>query len=264
MTDSIQEKLTTSDIIPDLDMVLIPGGTFLMGSNQGDSDEQPIHPVTVASFLMSKFVITQAQWRAVATLPRVERDLNPQPWSKLDRTYFIGDELPAVMVSWHDAKEFCARLSRITGHTYRLPSEAEWEYACRAGTTTKYNFGDETLNENVEEQANYADEEGQGLTPAGVFPPNAFGLYDMHGLVWEWCEDTWHDNYNDAPSDGTAWVDDKNKKFRLRRGGSWNQVAENCRSAVRNRYAPDTGNNNIGFRVVCSQQVDDAEPTSEL
>ena len=86
----------------------------------------------------------------------------------------------------------------------------------------------------------------------------------MHGLVWEWCEDTWHDNYKDAPNDGTAWVDDKSNKFRLRRGGSWNQVAENCRSAVRNRYAPGTGNNNIGFRVVFSQQVNDAEPTSEL
>jgi formylglycine-generating enzyme required for sulfatase activity len=229
--------------IPEL--VYIPSGTFQMGSNNDGDEEQPIHYVTVASFYMSRFVITQAQWRAVADLTKVNNDLTPEPFSKLNPQNFIGDQLPVVMVTWNDAAEFCARLSLATGRTFRLPSEAEWEYACRAGTTTNYPLGDEI----PEDQFNCASD---GLTPAGKYPPNAFGLYDMHGNVSEWCEDTWHDNYLGAPTNGRAWVDEANDTARVLRGGSWNDIAEKCRCASRSRFEPDFRFNFTGLRVVCS------------
>ena len=254
MTDSVEETLTNLEhqlshlisgdgLVPE--MVNISGGTFQMGSNES-SEEEPIHQVSVPPFYMSRFVITQAQWRAVATLPQVNCELNSEPHVEAS-DHFRGDHLPIIQVNWYEAKEFCDRLSQATEHTYRLPSEAEWEYACRAGTTTAYNFGDEI----TEEQANYENNVGY-ITPAGKYPPNAFGLYDMHGNVWEWCEDTWHDSYNGAPSDGSAWVDEDDNQVRPMRGGSWVSYAQDCRPALRNRDVPDTRSNSIGFRVVCS------------
>ncbi|MGK7918325.1 MAG: formylglycine-generating enzyme family protein, partial [Prochloraceae cyanobacterium] len=185
-----------------LDMVAIRGGKFLMGSpteEEGSFDcERPQHEVTIQPFWMSKFPVTQALWRAIAELPKVDRHLNLEPSS------FQGDNLPVESVSWYDAVEFCSRLSRETGRSYRLPSEAEWEYAARAGTTTPFHCGEtiETKLANYRGSATYANEpqgEYRGeTTPVGSFPPNAFGLYDMHGNVWEWCADIWHDNYSGA------------------------------------------------------------------
>ena len=257
MADSIEERLTNlerqmeqlqgllsvmSGMIPA--MVYIPGGTFQMGSKERN-EEQPVHQVSVAPFYISRFVITQAQWRAVTTLPKINGDLNPEPLSGLSDN-FKGEQLPIIEVTWYGAKEFCARLSLATGHIYRLPTEAEWEYACRAGTTTEYNFGDEI----TQEQANYEGHLGC-MSPAGKYPPNTFGLYDMHGNVWEWCEDTWHDSYNRAPTKGSAWVDEDDDRFRVMRGGSWINHTGYCRSAYRNKEEPDHLDYNVGFRVVC-------------
>ena len=144
---------------------------------------------------MGKYQITQAQWKAVASLPKIERDLEPNPFM------FKGDDHPLETVSWLDAVEFCQRLSKKTGKEYRLPTEAEWEYAARAGTTTAYYFG----NDITDKLANYNSNIGQ-TTAVGKYQPNAFGLYDMHGNVWEWCQDDWHSNYEDAPEDGSAWL----------------------------------------------------------
>ena len=161
-------------------------------------------------------------------------------------------------MSWHDAVEFCARLSKHTGKQYRLPSEAEWEYACRAGTTTPFYFGETITGKlaNYRATQTYAEElKGeyrQQTTPVGQFPPNAFGLYDMHGNVWESCLDNWHDNYDGAPTDGSAWVDNDNL-YQIMRGGSWLNYPANCRSAYRNdASARVTYLDPVGFRVVCA------------
>ncbi len=240
----------------DLHMMLIPGGTFLMGApetEEGSRDnERPQHQVTVPTFFMGKYQVTQAQWQVVASLDPVNRKLNPDP------SRFKGKNLPVERVSWYDASEFCDRLSRQTVRSYRLPSEAEWEYACRAGTTTPFHFG-ETI---TSELANYNGEVIYSVgakgnyrgkpTDVGSFGvANAFGLYDMHGLVWEWCADHRHDNYEAAPIDGSAWLIESDNPFRVLRGGSWKNNPENCRSAYRYRDHADADNEIIGFRVVC-------------
>jgi formylglycine-generating enzyme required for sulfatase activity len=251
-----------------LDLVSIPGGEFCMGSPPDEVgrdwypysypdteglDVETQHQVTVPPFWIGQFPITQAQWRVVAALPKVERDLDPDPAN------FKGGDRPVELVSWYEAVEFCARLSQHTGKTYRLPSEAEWEYACRAGTIAPFHFGD-TL---ATERANYDGSRytyGPGIlgefrnqtTAVGQFGVvNRFGLADMHGNVWEWCLDYWHPSYDGAPIDGSAWVTDGGDRYRLLRGGSWNNVPGYCRSAIRNRYTPGYQNNLIGFRVVC-------------
>jgi formylglycine-generating enzyme required for sulfatase activity len=244
-----------------LEMMLIPGGTFIMGSLpeelEHQEDESPQHFVTVQPFFMGKYQVTQAQWRFVAQLPQVNRELEQDP------SHFKGDNRPVESVSWEDAVEFCDRLSQYTGRTYRLPSEAEWEYACRAGTTTPFHFG-QTITTDL---ANYDGEStyGDGVegvnrgetTEVGSFGvANNFGLYDMHGNLDEWCLDDWHDNYKDAPTDGSAWFssDDKlsDKSGRaVLRGGSWVYVPLGCRSAYRFYNIRDNHFNAFGFRVVC-------------
>ena len=240
-----------------LEMVSIPGGTFLMGSpnteEDREDDESPQHSRTIAPFSMGKFTVTQAQWKAVAALPQVNRELDSEP------SYFKGDNLPVEQVIWDEAVEFCARLSRLTGRDYRLPSEAEWEYACRAGTRTPFHFG-ETLSTDL---ANYNGDYTYGAgkkgvyrgktTPVGSFQvANNFGLYDMHGNVWEWCADSWHDNYQGAPRDGSAWQDDNDNQYRLLRGGSWDYYPWGCRCAYRSWGEPVNRRFNVGFRVVCA------------
>jgi len=234
-----------------LEMVSIPGGPFIMGSPEKEAyhrdTEGPQHQVTVPAFFMGKYPVTQVQWQVVADLPTIERDLNPDP------ARFKGVDRPVERVSWLDAVEFCARLSHKTGRQYRLPREAEWEYACRAGTTTPFHFG-ETITPDL---ANYngiriygSGPQGKkrvGATPVGHFKvANAFGLYDMHGNVWEWCADHWHDTYEGTPDDGTIWLS------RVSRGGSWINPPWDCRSASRGRYNRDDAFSNIGFRVVCA------------
>ncbi len=227
-----------------LEMVEIPGGKFLMGSPPAETDrvssEGPQHTVTVQPFFMGKYTVTQEQYQAVM-------GNNPSG--------FKGSKRPVEKVSWDNATEFCAKLSQRTGKTYRLPSEAEWEYACRAGTTTPFYFGATITTDLVNYHGNYPygsapkGEFRQQTTDVGIFPPNAFLLYDMHGNVWEWCQDTWHDNYNEAPADGTAWINE-NDNQRLLRGGSWNNYAWFCRSAYRGRYPRVNWLVVVGFRVV--------------
>ncbi|NEP01360.1 MAG: SUMF1/EgtB/PvdO family nonheme iron enzyme [Symploca sp. SIO2E9] len=253
-----------------LDMVSIPGGKFLMGTEDkeierlvqktnwdGFNREKPQHEVTVQPFFMGKYPVTQAQWRAIASREdlKVKRELNPNFKNSQD-----SDSRPVERVSWYDAVEFCQRLSKQTGREYRLPSEAQWEYACRALTKTPFHFG-ETITDklaNYNASSTYASEpEGEyrgQTTPVGIFPPNAFGLYDTHGNVWEWCADAWHDNYKGAPNDGTAWVEEDNdNRYRILRGGSWLNIPDDCRCAFRiNNYIwRDDIFLNVGIRVVC-------------
>jgi formylglycine-generating enzyme required for sulfatase activity len=238
-----------------LDLMAISGGSFQMGSpdGQGYDKERPQHPVTVKPFFMGKHQVTQAQWQAVTALPKAERDL------EANQSSFKGDNLPVDQVSWYDAVEFCKRLSKHTGREYRLPSEAEWEYACRAGTTTAFHFG-ETLTSDL---ANYDATETYGdgpkgqyreqTTEVGNFPANAFGLYDIHGNVWEWCQDHWHENYVSAPANGSAWLSTNENAGRMLRGGSWDDNPRYCRSAARLNVVPGTRYNyGFGFRVSCS------------
>ncbi|GAC1458489.1 MAG: hypothetical protein NVS2B14_01340 [Chamaesiphon sp.] len=239
-----------------LDMVLVPGGSFLMGSPPTEAEsrdiERPQHLVRASPFCIGKYPVTQEQWFAVSELPKVNHDLDS------NGSRFKGLKHPVEQVSWDEAVEFCARLSRKTGKAYRLPSEAKWEYACRAGTTTSFHFGDALTPKLARCKANVGGVllgiVGVGETaPVGSFPPNAFGLYDMHGNVWEWCEDLWHDNYEGAPTDGSAWVEGGNSERRVLRGGSWYNAPRSCRSASRSSYnPPDYRYDIIGFRVVCS------------
>jgi formylglycine-generating enzyme required for sulfatase activity len=252
-----------------LEMVQIPGGSFLMGAPNGKEDslswEKPQHQVNVAEFWLGKYAITQAQWRFVAELPQINCRL------EVDPSRFKGNDRPVEQVSWLEAVEFCDRLSVCTGRLYRLPSEAEWEYACRAGTTTPFHFG-ETIDAAI---ANYRAKDkkidgtlypgkyGRGrfgeyrkqTTAVGSFGvANAFGLYDMHGNVWEWCADHWNDNYKGAPVDGSAWLNGDEKSDRVIRGGSWFYIPRACRSAYRYHFSPAYRYDNLGFRVVSFPQ----------
>ena len=254
-----------------LPMIQIPAGEFVMGSPGDESErletEGPRHRVRLAGFWLGQTPITQAQWRVVARLvpplgQHWERELTPNP------SYFgdlpDSDQRPVEQVSWHDAMEFCRRLnSRLpssAGRTYTLPSEAQWEYACRAGTTTPFAFGETISPElaNYDARDSYANGP-KGMmrgetTPAGSFPANAWGLQDMHGNVWEWCLDHWHDSYKEAPFDGTAWLSNAGKEaFMLLRGGSWYLIPRFCRSAFRSSDLPD-GLDYGGFRVCCLPQ----------
>jgi formylglycine-generating enzyme required for sulfatase activity len=206
---------------------------------------------------MGKYPITQAQWKAIASRTdlKVEKDLDLNPAHFKDRP--DSDRRPVEQVNWDHAIEFCARLSKLTVREYRLPSEAEWEYACRAGTTTPFYFGETITGElaNYDASNTYAEEAKgeyrQQTTPVGQFPPNAFGLYDMHGNVWEWCADTWHDNYDGAPTDGSVWTENGDDNRSLPRGGSWYFNPFGCRSAFRSISIRRDNLSLNGFRVVC-------------
>jgi len=219
------------------------------------ASEDPPHEVTLKAFWLGQTPITQAQWRVVAGWPKLERELEREP------SRFKGDDRPVENVSWHDAREFCGRLSQRLGRAFSLPSEAQWEYACRAGTTTPFAFGETISPElaNYDGSVAYANgptgvNRGQ-TTPVGNFPANAWGLQDMHGNVWEWCLDQWHDSYEGAPADGSAWLSMGGEDVtRLLRGGSWYRVPHYCRSAYRDRNHPDDRNQYKGFRVCCLPQ----------
>ncbi|MEG4852326.1 bifunctional serine/threonine-protein kinase/formylglycine-generating enzyme family protein [Microcoleus sp. B5-D4] len=226
-----------------LDMVAIPGGRFVMGSPSTEAgrsnNEGPQRTVNISPFFMGKYPITQEQWEVVM-------GNNPSDIKGLKR--------PVEQVSWNNALEFCQKISQKTGKTYRLPSEAEWEYACRAGTTTPFYFGETITPDLVNYDGNYPyNAAPKGLyrkqtTDVGSFPPNPFGLYDMQGNVWEWCSDKWHDNYSGAPTDGSSWETATDNK-RVLRGGSWNNHALYSRSADRDRNSAGYKLRNWGFRV---------------
>ena len=240
-----------------LRMVKVGGGKFLMGSPENEaersSNASPQHEVTVPDFFMGMFEVTQAQWKAVANLPKGKIELNPDP------SHFKGENRPVESITWDEAIEFCDRLSAKTGRTYTLPSEAQWEYACRAGTQTAFAFGDILTPElaNYDWTSSYNGSPKRSSYPqetqsVGSYPANAWGLYDMQGNVWEWCLDDWHDNYKGAPMDGSAWLDKNVSPIsKILRGGSWVFTPGDCRSAFRGRGTLGFRGNYIGFRVCC-------------
>ncbi len=277
-----------------LEMILIPPGSFIMGApateKESRDNERPQHLVKVSLFFLGRYPITQAQWKAVAQMQTVKIELKDNPSS------FKGDKLPVENVSWYDAIEFCARLSKHTGKQYRLPSESEWEYACRAVHSLEnqdltvdqwnekynqpFNFG-ETISTDLSNYNGTHEKYGAyGRGEKGIYLQkttevdffgiaNDFGLSDMHGNVWEWCADPWHNNYEGAPEDGRVW-DELNKnnnhyqnvlesidlllkddRRRVLRGGSWGSILNVCRSACRNFIVPGNRYSYDGFRVAC-------------
>jgi formylglycine-generating enzyme required for sulfatase activity len=250
----------------ELSMVRIPAGSFLMGSQ---------HQVTLAEFLIGATPITQAQWRAVAQWAppsghRWQRQLKTNP------SRFQGkpdsDQRPVEQVNWHDAMEFCRRLNSMlgpaSGRTYTLPSEAQWEYSCRAGTSTPFAFGETLTTDLANHDGNHAFANGpkgayrQETTAVRTFPANAWGLYDMHGNVWEWCLDQWQADLQSVPADGSAWQgeEDREKATRLLRGGSWDFYPGYCRSACRSHSLPGNADDSVGLRVVCLPQGRSTSP----
>ncbi|WP_321416515.1 SUMF1/EgtB/PvdO family nonheme iron enzyme [uncultured Methanomethylovorans sp.] len=216
----------------EMEFVLIPSGEFQMGSNE-HSAEQPAHKVKISKpFYLGKYPVTQKEWKAVM-------GSNP--------SYYKGDNGPVEQVSWNDVQEFVRKLNSKEGNEkYRLPSEAEWEYACRAGTTTKYCFGD---NESKLDEYAWYNVNSEGKThPVGQKKPNLWGLCDMHGNVWEWVQDKWHDSYKFAPTDGSAL--EGSSSLRVFRGGSWYGNVGFCRSANRGLFSPINCNNGLGFRLL--------------
>jgi len=215
--------------------VLIPSGSFMMGSTNAP-DENPAHQVTINySFYLGRYEVTQGQWQAVM-------GNNP--------SYFKDcSNCPVEQVSWNDTEEFIYKLNKLgDGYTYRLPTEAEWEYACRAGTTGDY-AGPVGL-------MGWYDGNSDGRThPVGQKDANAFGLYDMQGNVWEWCQDSYYDRYQGAPNDGSAWLKGSEQKLRVMRGGSWLTVSTTLRSAYRGDRAQDARPSDFGLRVVAVPQT---------
>ena len=251
-TEKKQAQIFTEDLGNNisLEMVAIPGGEFLMGTDDSGGEENPQHLVKVSPFFLSKYPITQIQWRAVASMPKVKLDLDLEP------SHFQGDTRPVERITKEEAIEFCVRLWQYTGKLYCLPSEAQWEYACRANTKTPFHFG-ETITTDL---ANYDGESSsenepvgifrQETLPVGSFPPNAFGLYDMHGNVFEFCADNWHDDYQDAPNDDKSRIGG-NDEYVAIRGGGWKSNVFRCRSVNRNDdfRKCDIRYSDVGFRV---------------
>ena len=252
-----EERSKDCGVCPE--MVVVPAGSFMMGSpeseSKGFSDERPEHRVTIGqAFAIGKYEVTFAEFDACVDAggcdhgPKHWRGsqilLRSRIWRFLERT-----DLPVIDVSWDDAQQYVRWLSRMTGADYRLPSAAEWEYAARAGTTTARYWG-----ENIGENRANCDGCGsrwdkQRTAPVGSFEPNAFGLYDVLGNVWEWTQDCWHGSYKGAPSDGSAWTAGGDCSRRVLRGGSWILFPRDVRSANRHRKTTDFRFNNIGFRV---------------
>ncbi len=224
----------------------IPPGNFMMGRYPGEQDsysyEDPQHEVIFAQgFWMSKCEITQGQWQTIM-------GSNPA------LGYGVGDNYPVYYVSWNDIRGTNGFLDKLNaahpGNGFRLPSEAEWEYACRAGTTTRFYWGDDPGYTVINDYAWYDGNSSSGTKEVGLKLPNAWGLHDMSGNVWEWCEDDWHDTYTGAPDEGSAWVASPRSTYRVLRGGSWYNYGRDRRSAGRGRNYPDYGGYSLGFRVV--------------
>lgn len=250
-------------------MVVIPAGRFLMGSMADEPErlnwEGPQHDVRIAApFAMGVFAVTFENYDRCCDDTKLGKP-EDQGWGRGRR--------PVINVSWEEARDYCAWLTEQTGRNYRLPSEAEWEYACRAGTAAPFHFGARITTEKANFNGNHtyngsAEGSYRKMTlPVGSFPPNAFGLYDMHGNVWEWCEDAWHDSYTGAPTNGSAWeggkvgllaglLGAKAKGSRVLRGGSWYFAPRYCRAASRYGYPLGLRGRYVGFRVCCGAPVE--------
>lgn len=228
-----------------LDLLAIPGGFFQMGSagQSGYPDEHPLHIVSVPSFWLGRTAITQAQWLAVM--------------GKLPPCRFKGEEKPVEQVNWNEARAFCARLSRRCGLALGMPGEAEWEYACRAGSPEPFSCGPTLTTDLADYVGEYIfAEEPKGVyrhgpSDAGSFPPNAFGLQDMHGGLWEWCADAWHEDYHGAPAGAAPW-EETGAIYRAARGGSWHEPPQHCRSATRLKILASERDEMTGLRVAMS------------
>jgi formylglycine-generating enzyme required for sulfatase activity len=232
-----------------LTMIKITGDRFIMGTPDieigRNDDETPQHEVIIKDFFVSQYLVTQNQYQEV---------MNKNP------SVFQGENKPVENLSWYEAQEFCHKASQITGKKIRLLTEAEWEYVCRAGTDTSFHYGTTITSELANYKACYGYAQGKSgqwreeTTEVGLFPPNQFGLYDLHGNVWEWCEDHWHENYHQAPKAGEAWSTQTQKQTddrqpRVIRGGSWDDTAYYCRCGVRLWALPTFKGKLIGFRV---------------
>ena len=241
-------------------MAVIPPGTFVMGSPPDEparSDgEGPQHTVRITQpFAIGVYAVTFDDYDrfACATGAALPED---EGWGRASR--------PVINVSWRDAQAYCAWLADQSGQSYRLPSEAEWEYACRAGATTPFHFGARLSTALANFDGNYTyngsakGEYRVQTLPVGSFPPNAFGLYDMHGNAWEWCQDAWHDSYKGAPQDGAAW-EAESALPRVLRGGSWGNDPRLCRAALRNGVPPDYRDDDVGFRVCRGSPIEPPE-----
>ena len=241
---TVNGKIADCIVFRDIDapwcpeMVALPLGEFLMGSPEDEEDDEgPQHRVTmVRQFAIGLYPVTFDEYdHFCAAMQRKKPEDNG--WCRARR--------PVVNVSWKDAKAYASWLSQHTGKPYRLPLEAEWEYAARAGTTTRYAFGDAI----TPKDANYSDSKLGKTTEVGAYPPNAWGVYDMRGNVWEWVEDSYHADYKGAPTDGTAWIGENSSSYRVYRGGSWNYTPWDLRSADRNWGEPGVRYSDLGFRV---------------
>ena len=224
-------------------MIVIPAGKFIIGSPDHEPDryaaEGPLHEVTIGKFAASKFEVTFDDWDACVSAAACQRV--PDSWGR--------DSMPVINVSWRDAKQYVGWLSQFTGKEYRLLTEAEWEYAARAGANTHYSRGEDpaTGDANCDGCGSYWDR--KQTAPVGSFKPNAFGLFDMHGNVWEGVEDSWYDNYDGAPSDGSAWLQGGDPSYRVVLGGSWRNEREFVRAAVRFKRNVNVRFDTLGFRV---------------
>ncbi|WP_321416497.1 SUMF1/EgtB/PvdO family nonheme iron enzyme [uncultured Methanomethylovorans sp.] len=233
---SMQGNLETYTNSIGMEFVLIPAGEFMMGSTDGYDNEKPVQKITIGqSYYLGKYEVTQEQWGEV---------MGDTP------SYYKGDNCPMESVSWGDVQEFVKKLNAKEGTgSYRLPSEAEWEYACRAGTTTRYSFGDS--DSKLGDYAWYNDNSGDKTHPVGQKKPNPWGLYDMNGNVWELVQDNWHADHEGAPGNGSAW-EDGSSFSQVGRGGCWSNDARSCRSAVRSCFGPGSSVsfNYVGFRLL--------------
>jgi formylglycine-generating enzyme required for sulfatase activity len=281
-SDKVKFKITATikSTMPN-NMVFVKGGTFQMGSNESD-DEKPIHSVTVSDFYIGKYEVTVAEFEKFITATRYKTDAEKEgnsiiyttKWEVMKGVYWKHDTKgdlrlrsdynhPVIHVSWNDATAYCKWLKETTGKGFRLPTEAEWEYAAGGGNVgQRHAFAGTNTESSLYRYANFADKntdyswstksqnDNYAYTaPIGKYLPNELGIYDMSGNVYEWCEDTWHSNYQNAPTNGSAWVEEKSS-HRLVRGGSWFNDPDNCRVAVRYYYNPSYRNFSLGFRVV--------------
>jgi len=223
--------------LPDLGLVFVQGGDFLMGTSEDDpdnyGDEHPVHKVTISSFYMAKYPVTQALWLAVM-------EENP--------SYFQGEKRPVETVFWNDAQTFIKKLNERTGERYRLPSEAEWEFAARGGI---YGQGHKYAGSNKLKEVSWYGENSHDKTkPVGLKFPNELGLYDMSGNIWEWCQDVWHGSYEGATKKGSAWITGGDQSIRVARGGAWSYDTVGCRVAVRFGFNTDIRYIvSVGFRL---------------
>lgn len=239
-TQTLGSNTQFKPVQPILEMVEIPAGEFMMGSPENEANrnesESPQHLVKVPRFFMGRFEVTEAQWRSLMGK---------------DPLFPMGEQFAVKSLLWSQAQRFCQALSEQTGRNYRLPSEAEWEYACRAGTTTPFSYGMTAYGSVATEPNSDGSFTIANPVPVGSFAPNPFGLHDMHGNEWEWCEDEWHDNYQGAPTDGSAWVSSGDRVLnRVARGGSYGSLPWECRSAARANKQVSVGS--AGLRVVCA------------